>query len=288
MPKRRAHLLIIDPQNDFCDLPEAYRPLLPSGERATPALPVPGAHQDMLRLARLIDDAGVGLSDISLTLDSHQHLDIAHPTFWLTAEGGHVAPFTELSAEDVKSGRYLARLPGATPRAIAYLEALEAQGRYRHMIWPVHCEVGSWGHNVHAALRAAYNGWEERALSVVTKVIKGENPWTEHYSAIRAEVPDEADASTLTNAAFVAELRRAERLYIAGEAGSHCVKATTEHLVQQLSEAERSKLLLVTDCMSPVTGFEAAYRDFVASMQALGVQAATAAEVERELLENAA
>jgi nicotinamidase/pyrazinamidase len=179
-------------------------------------------------------------------------------------------------------------LPGATPRAIAYLEALEAQGRYRHMIWPVHCEIGSWGHNVHGALRAAYNGWEERGLSIVTKVVKGENPWTEHYSAIRAEVPDPTDAATLGNAALLGELGRAERIYIAGEAGSHCVKATTEHLVQQLSEAERSKLVLLTDCMSPVSGFEAAYSEFVASMQALGVAVATAADAERELLENAA
>jgi nicotinamidase/pyrazinamidase len=285
---RKMHLLIIDPQNDFCDLPEAYCPRLPSGELGAPSLPVPGAHQDMLRLARLIGRAGAGLSQVTITLDSHQHLDIAHPTFWQASGGEPVSPFTEISAEDVKNGRYVPRLPGAKARALAYLETLEKQGRYRHMVWPVHCEIGSWGHNVHAALRAAYNGWEERTLGVVAKVVKGENPWTEHYSAIQAEVPDEADASTLPNATLVAELRRADRLYIAGEAGSHCVKATTEHLVERLSDAERGKLVLLTDCMSPVAGFEDAYEDFVARMQALGVQVSTSVDVERELLENAA
>ena len=52
-------LLIIDPQNDFCDLPESWRPLDPiSGQRLAPALPVPGAHADMLRLAELIGSSG--------------------------------------------------------------------------------------------------------------------------------------------------------------------------------------------------------------------------------------
>ena len=289
MRKRQTHLLIIDPQNDFCDLPAELCPELPAGTRATPALPVPGAHQDMLRLAQLIERAGSGLTEISITLDSHQHLDIAHPTFWQTAAGEPVSPFTQISAEDVRSGRYVPRLPGAAQeRALAYLETLERQGRYRHMVWPIHCEIGSWGHNVHGALRAAYNGWEERTLSVVGKVVKGENPWTEHYSAIQAEVPDETDASTRLNLGFVARLKRADRLYIAGEAGSHCVKATTEHLVAQLQGAEVTKLVLVTDCMSPVSGFEAAYQGFVTEMQARGVRLATAAEVAAELLANAA
>jgi nicotinamidase/pyrazinamidase len=288
MTKRHLHLLIIDPQNDFCDLPESYRPELPDGSRIAPALRVPGAHADMLRVAGLIEAGGAGLSEISVTLDSHQHLDIAHPTFWQTAAGEPVSPFTQVAAADVQTGRYLPRLPGARERALSYLEELEARGRYRHMVWPVHCEIGTWGHNVHTALRTAYNAWEERTLGSVRKISKGENPWTEHYSAIQAEVPDAGDPSTLLNAGFVAELRRADRLYIAGEAGSHCVKATTEHLVDQLSETEVKRLVLVSDCMSPVSGFEADYQQFVADMRARGVAIRTAADVARELLENAA
>jgi len=287
MTKRQSHLLIIDPQNDFCDLPEHYRPEQPDGSRLAPSLPVPGAHADMLRIAALIDAAGKGLNEITVTLDSHQHLDIAHPTFWQTEAGEPVSPFTQIAAADVREGRYLPRLPDARERALRYLERLEEQGRYRHMVWPVHCEIGTWGGNVHSALRAAYNAWEERTTSSVRKVTKGENPWTEHYSAIQAEVPDADDPSTRLNTTLVAELRRADRLYIAGEAGSHCVKATTEHLVAQLSDAERKRLVLVTDCMSPVSGFEAAYRQFIADMRALGVTIATAVEATLELRESA-
>ncbi len=56
----------------------------------------------------------------------------------------------------------------------------------------------------------------------------------------------------------------------------------------QLKSEEIAKLVLVTDCMSPVTGFEAAYQGFVTDMQARGAQLATAAQVEAELSANAA
>ncbi|HSC78943.1 MAG TPA: cysteine hydrolase, partial [Chitinolyticbacter sp.] len=225
----KQHLLIIDPQNDFCDLPTTFRPANPlaDGEQLAPALPVAGAHADMLRLAALIDTAGARFDAITITLDSHQRLDIAHPTFWRTGDGDGVAPFTQISANDVATGRYVPRDRAATSRALRYLRELEAKGRYVHMVWPVHCEIGSWGHAVHDSLRAAYNRWEERELKIVAKVVKGTNPWTEHYSAIEAEVPLADDDSTQVNAALVAALNDAEHIIVAGEAGSHCVKATT-------------------------------------------------------------
>lgn len=285
MTSRSVHLLVIDPQNDFCDLPPAYCPADPTrgGEPLRPALPVPGAHADMLRLAELIDSAGAALTAITVTLDSHHRVDIGHPTFWRRGDGEAVAPFTPITATDVRGGRFLPRAQEALPRVLAYLDALEAKGRYTHMVWPVHCEIGTWGHNVHADLRRAYNGWEERTLGAVHKLIKGTNPWTEHYSAVRAEVPDPADAATQDNTAFIARLAAADRVFIGGEAGSHCVKATTEDLVEALGAAAAGKLVLLTDCMSPVAGFEAQYDRFLAEMRARGLETATSAAAVAEL-----
>ena len=285
--KNKLHLLIIDPQNDFCDLPSDHLPANPLGGTYAPALPVAGAHADMLRLAELINEGRHGLTDISVTLDSHHRLDIAHPTFWVGAQGEAVTPFTDICAADVRTGKYLPRNPAALPRTLAYLDALEAAGRYRLMVWPVHCEIGTWGHNVHANVRAACNHWEDAALGIVNKVSKGSNPWTEHYSAVLAEVPDEDDPATQLNQAFIDLLRQADRIYITGEAGSHCVKATTEHIVEQFGADHLSKLVLVTDCMSPVTGFEAQYEGFVRDMMARGVQTATTVDVLPELIANA-
>jgi nicotinamidase-related amidase len=56
------------------------------------------------------------------------------------------------------------------PRALAYIDELERRGRYTLMVWPVHCEIGSWGHNVHPAVKAAYNLWEDSRLAMVQKI----------------------------------------------------------------------------------------------------------------------
>jgi nicotinamidase-related amidase len=276
--KRHYHLLIIDPQNDFCDLPaEAAAPHMP-------ALPVEGAHQDMLRLASLIEQGGAGLSAITVTLDSHHRYDIAHPTFWHDADGMAPGPFTQISAADVRAGRFRPRDAGALPRVLSYLDKLEEAGRYQLMVWPVHCEIGSWGHNVHDAVRRAYNAWEEQRHAVVAKVVKGSNPWTEHYSAVMAEVPDPADPASQMNRELIASLSQADTIYIAGEAGSHCVKATTEHIADRI---DPRKLVLVTDCMSPVTGFEPQYLGFAQEMQRRGARLATTGEVLPDWLANA-
>ncbi|MGK5081494.1 cysteine hydrolase [Janthinobacterium sp. HLX7-2] len=283
--KRQLHLLVIDPQNDFCDLPPEW---LPTG--AAPALAVPGAHQDMLRVAQLIREGGQGLTQISITLDAHHRYDIAHPAFWRTGAGGAVSPFTQISAQEVRDGLFLPAASTALPRALAYLDALQQAGRYQLMVWPVHCEIGSWGQNIHAAVRAAYNGWEVEHLQVVAKLSKGSNPWSEHYSAVMAEVPDAQDAATQRNGDFLATLLPAQQLYICGEAGSHCVKASTEHIADYLQAQQGpqalGRLVLLTDCMSPVTHFEAQQREFLAAMQERGVRLATADAILPELLAN--
>ena len=270
----RTQLLIIDPQNDFCDLPVTSD--TPPG--ATPALPVKGADADMQRTAALIDAAGPRIDAITITLDSHHRLDIAHPGFWRRANGEAVSPFTQITAAQVRAGEFQPRDSAALPRTLAYLDELEARGRYTLMVWPVHCEIGSWGHNVHAAVRSAYNRWEEVRQATVQKVVKGTNPWTEHYSAVQAEVPANDDPGTELNTALLADLDRYDLIFIAGEASSHCVKATTEHIVQHLPGGCPERLVLLTDCMSPVAGFEAQAEAFLAAMRDQGVRLMTSTE----------
>ena len=269
----KAHLLLIDPQNDFCDLPENYHPISAhSHSRESPALPVAGAHADMQRAAVFVRNAGPSISEITVTLDSHHRLDIAHPTFWQTAAGLSVAPFTTITAAQLRAGEFAPRNAGALPRAQAYLDELESRGRYTLMVWPVHCQIGSWGHNIHADLLAACSAWEEQALKPVNVLNKGANPWTEHYSAVQAEVPDADDPDTQLNHKLIHHLDQADVLLIAGEASSHCVKATVEHIVAHLPSGKVGKIVLLKDCMSPVGGFEAQHTAFFADMHAKGVQ----------------
>jgi len=45
------------------------------------------------------------------------------------------------------------------------------------------------------------------------------------------------------------------------------VKATTEHIAEQLSAEENGQAGDVADCMSAVSGFEEAFQSFIAAMQ---------------------
>lgn len=273
-----TQLLIIDPQNDFCDLPENWQPRSPVTEQViAPSLPVAGAHADMQRLARWVAAQGEKLGQITLTLDSHQSYDIAHPAFWQQRGGSAVTPFTQITAAQMRGGDFVPRNAAEQVRTLQYLDQLEAQGSYTLMVWPLHCEIGSWGHGVHASVLTACRQWQDLQHRAVRHVFKGMNPWTEHYSAIQAEVPDAQDLETGLNTALLTQLRASSLLVIAGEASSHCVRATTEHIVDNWDSDDFSRIVLLTDCMSPVGGFEAAHTSFLQRMHAIGVRCETSA-----------
>lgn len=257
----QVELLIIDPQMDFCD---------PAG-----ALFVAGADADMDRLARMVRRLSPKLADIHVTLDSHHFVDIAHPIFWKDGAGKHPAPFTIISVGDVETGRWTPTQPGASKRVLAYVQALASHGRYPLCIWPPHCLIGSQGHAVVPELFAALQEWEQR-FAIVDYVTKGSNIWTEHYSAIQADVPDPADPSTQINTALIQTLMKADIVAVAGEAGSHCLANTVRDLANNFGDDSLvSKLVLLRDATSPVTGFGALQDSFVAEMTARGMQLST-------------
>ncbi len=279
-----VELLIIDAQNDFCDLPPAFCPVdARSGQRLKPALPVPGAHADLERLAGFIHAAHKQIDGITVTLDSHHRYDIAHPPYWRTGDGGLVAPFTPITAAQVRAGEYHPAVAAEAERTLVYLDALEAANRYTLMVWPLHCQLGSWGHGLHADVLAACNFFEDAHHAPVRVVNKGSFPWSEHYSALMAEVPDAADPSTAMNQALLERLDKVETLLIAGQASSHCVKATVEHLMAHLPSGRPERLLLLTDCMSPVSGFEAQAAAFLDAMRALGARTMVHAQARAAL-----
>ena len=245
-------LLLIDPQNDFCDIPNQ-----------SPALAVGGAHADMQRLSQWLREHGA--EDILVTLDSHHRVGIERPGFWK-----NVQPFTQIALVDVLDGKYQPKNPEDLPKVVQYLTSLEEQGRFKLMVWPVHCEIGTWGHNIHSDVQRAIAQWEEDNVQVSKKVFKGMNPWTEHYSALRAEVVTE-DEHTQTNMELLRWAQAQEKIYVAGEASSHCVRYTVKMLIEE-DPGLASKLVILVDCMSPVGGFEASQQAFFDNVQKLGAR----------------
>jgi nicotinamidase-related amidase len=272
----KAKLLIIDPQNDFCDISGA-------------ALPVAGANVDMLRLASLMKQVRAELTDITVTLDSHASVGIERTTFWVTADGQPVAPFTAIAETDVRAGRFAPHDKQRLPEVLAYLKALEEGGRYRLVVWPVHCVLGTWGHNVHTAVADELARWEQQTQRAAHRVLKGLNPMTEQYSAVQAEVPDARDPRTQTNHALIERSRPdGGLLLVAGEAASHCVAATMEHLFAALDADERRRVLILRDCMSPVGSFEAQATKFFDDARALGARVLTSIEALALLVQQGA
>lgn len=257
----KIDLLIIDPQMDFMDHPS----------RAG-SLAVKGAHADMQRLSALVRDFGSSLNDIHVTLDSHHVLDIAHPTWWMDSAGQSPAPFTLISVEDVKTGKWRARIPEFARRSAEYVQQLADENRYLLCIWPEHCLIGTEGHAIHPELSAELCAWERKNLAVVDMVTKGSNPFTEHYSGLKAEVPDPEDASTQLNMGLIQTLEKADMVLIAGEALSHCVANTVRDIAASFDPSAISKLALLRDCCSPVGGFEKLGEDFIAEMAGKGMK----------------
>lgn len=259
-------LLVIDPQNDFLDIAGA-------------ALPVPGANADMQRLADWLMAHAALVQAITVTLDSHASVGVERTSFWQDAAGQPVAPFSVITAADLQAGRFVPRHAQKRAEVLRYLQDLEAGGQRQLVVWPVHCVVGTWGHNIHAALAAAIAHWEATTGRICDKVLKGQHPLTEQYSAFRAEVPRADDTRTQLNQGLLQRLGAGSAtLLVAGEALSHCVAASVDDMMAHLPPSRLQHTVLLRDCMSPVPGFEAAAQAFVqrATTKGLQVQAVAA------------
>lgn len=274
MPRPNVHLLVIDPQKDFMDDRDS-------------ALPVPGANGDMTRLAAMIERLGSNLTDIHVTLDAHRVIDVAHPGLWRGRDGRPPAPFTIISAGDIEAGVWRPQPDGAKPAMLGgqtlgayklvYTRELSRHGNYPLMIWPEHCLIGTPGHAMHTGLASSVHAWERATVVNANMITKGINLFTEHYGALMAELPLASDPSTGLNTALLSRLKQADLIAVAGEALSHCVKASIDQIVAHIGDAHIKKLHILTDCTSPIPkvgegpDFPALSAAWLAGMQARGV-----------------
>jgi nicotinamidase-related amidase len=87
--------------------------------------------------------------------------------------------------------------------------------------------------------------------------VKGQNPLTEHYSAVRAEVLFGPDGKRLAarDGNLIQKLLDFDAVIIAGQAKSHCVAWTIEDVLNDLRAVDErlvGKVYLLDDCASPV------------------------------------
>lgn len=251
-----THLLLIDPQNDFCD---------PSG-----SLYVRGADDDIEVIGDLINN--YPLDEIHISMDWHHMMDIAHPWWFTHVESGkHPGEFSMIKAQQLKEGVFTTTVAEDFDDTLAYLENLEKSGKYTHTIWPEHCLIGTWGSNLHEALIGPLDDWSMDTRKQVNYILKGQNPRTEHFSAVKAEVSLTGCPETWTNTRLMTSLYMANTILVAGEASSHCVAATVRDILEQDGRLGK-KMKILTDCMSPVPHFKKFEEEFFDEMEHRGVK----------------
>jgi len=137
------------------------------------------------------------------------------------------------------------------------------------------------------ACMAVIQEWEDR-FALTDYVTKGSNPWTEHFSAVKAEVPDPDDPTTQVNTGLITTLEEADIIILAGEALSHCLANTVTDIADCFSDPKYiAKLVLMEDATSPVpdppntTLFTDLTNKFLADMKAKGMQVSTTVDFLR-------
>ncbi|KAK1929292.1 hypothetical protein P3T76_015244 [Phytophthora citrophthora] len=181
IPSGGVAILVIDQQVSFH----------PGG-----SLAIPTANDDAARIAAFISNHTSELSQVVLTMDSHQRYHIAHGIFWTNDAGVSPQPFTTISAKDIENGRWKPRDSSLKDYVLEYTKSLEASGKFSLTIWPEHCVIGSPGHNIVPDVLASALEWTKKSLKPIQYVMKGSNPFTEHYSALKAEYELPYDPST--------------------------------------------------------------------------------------------
>ncbi len=275
--KTKIILFLVDVQNTFC---------IPGFELFVGGGSGTGAIDDNRRLCEFIYRNLASITRFTLTMDTHQAVQIFHPILLVDAQGQHPAPYTLVTSQDIESGRWEFNSELADMLGIGaeygerhlwhYTQALKSKGKYELTIWPYHAMLGGIGHALVSAVEEAVFFHTIARYSQPDFEIKGQYPLTENYSVIGPEVLDDPNGKPIAskNERFIKDLIDCDAMIIAGQAKSHCVAWTIADLLEDIRGRDlhlAQKIYLLEDCASPVVipgaidysdQAEAAYRGF--------------------------
>jgi nicotinamidase/pyrazinamidase len=276
-------LVVIDGQNDFCANGSES-----DGKKG--ALSVDGASREANAVADLVLRLGSDISSITATMDSHQRNDCSIHTTWKDNQGGNPPPFTIISHDDIKEDRYVplwesvpwdGKLISSKEWGLIYTKALKDNDRPQLCLWPVHCQVGSWGNNIYPMLHNAYDAWCNKTTKFINYVVKGEFPYAECYSAFGPDIPLANQHETSFNKQLYLHLLNHDKILWTGWAGSHCLRFSALDAIKHSQACKDSsfvnKCIFFEDACAPVTDIPGASykftewrRDFLNEVANLG------------------
>ncbi len=215
---------------------------------------VPGAVEDTTRTVEWLYRNLDKLTGLFFSMDTHRVFQIFHPAWWVDAQGKHPPPFTPVFHEEVRAGKWT---PVSHPKeSLEYVKRLEATGKYVLTVWPYHTLLGALSHAlVPAVMEAAlFHACARRHQTHFET--KGTHAMTENYSVLSPEVTELGGQSVgAFNAPFFKMLMEYDRVYVFGQAKSHCVLSTLNDIQAYLMKTDpklAEKIWILEDAMSPV------------------------------------
>jgi len=261
--REKIALVLVDYQHDFVD---------PTG-----TLYVPGSQDDVARLLVWFYANAHKITSVYASLDTHLPMQIFYSSWWQNPETReHPAPFTPITVEDVTGRKWVPLTQ--EDWSIKYVHLLQQQAKKDLMIWPYHTMEGTLGHMLVSPISEAL-AWHSVARDAQpTYIVKGRTIRTEYYGIFGAEVPDPADPKSGLNAALLDAVMKHDKVYIAGEAKSHCVLETERQVIGRFGNQPDllKRLYFLRDCTSsvkhPTIDFDALAEAELAQMEQQGVQ----------------
>lgn len=215
---------------------------------------VPGAVEDTQRTCDWIYRNLDRITGLHFSMDTHRVFQVFHPAWWTDRAGQHPAPLTTITYDEVKRGDWT---PIIHPKeCLEYVKQLEQAGKYVLTIWPFHTLLGGISHALVPSLMEAaifHSVARNRQTHFETK---GTHAMTENYSVLSPEVTSLGGQTVGSfNTPFFKMLMEYDRIYVFGQAKSHCVLSTLKDIrahIQQTDPSLADKIYILEDATSPV------------------------------------
>lgn len=270
----KSTLIIIDSQYDFHDVPVSKLKKDLAGNIVKPTLPVTGAWQDALNIQKILENSPESIDELVISVDEHDSYDIAHKAFWVSGSVrfSHPDDYTVITNQDIKDGKWKPVDNNMMEHALDYTAQLEKDGKYVLIIWPNHCIKDSIGQEIVEPVANGIASWEDKKEVKHRLIKKGQNPLTEHYGAFEAEYKIESDSRTHLDTDSLDFIEKVGKVYVCGEALSHCVGATLLQMVDYFPQEVIENIYIIQDATSPVPGFEDNAKELIELLVKKGVK----------------
>ena len=240
---KKVLFLAIDYQKDFMD---------------NGSLGVPGATGDIERATKFLYNNIEKITDIMCTVDTHYPIQIFHPAWFIDQEGNHPKPFTQITADDLDTGKYFP-IFGDISKTRDYLYHLRDNDRKLLTIWTYHCLNATEGHCLEGEFAKMVYFWAMARKKRPIIVPKGTDPFSEMYGACKKEY----DPKGWVNTVVINTIEKYDTIILCGEAASHCLMETGKQIFEEYADRPEvtSRFILLEDCTSPITGCEQIAKD---------------------------